>query len=192
MSLRHKLMQKLFTDKELVEGVILGNPKFQKELYSRYSGALFAICKRYAKNTAEAEDLMQDVFVKIFLNLHQFRFESSLGFWAKRLTINSLLNYIKKKNIENNFVSTDEYDNEIQDVRINDDVDVPYEVLLNMVQKLPLGYRTVFNMKEIDGYENKEIASLLGCTESTVRTQLFKAKKELKQKIEKWSQNEIK
>jgi RNA polymerase sigma-70 factor (ECF subfamily) len=185
-------MQKLFTDKELVEGVILGNPKFQKELYSRYSGALFAICKRYAKNTAEAEDLMQDVFVKIFLNLHQFRFESSLGFWAKRLTINSLLNYIKKKNIENNFVSTDEYDNEIQDVRINDDVDVPYEVLLNMVQKLPLGYRTVFNMKEIDGYENKEIASLLGCTESTVRTQLFKAKKELKQKIEKWSQNEIK
>lgn len=179
------------SDKELVEGCIAGKAKYQELLYHRFAGAMFNICLRYSKTSVEAEDMLQEVFVKVFLNIKNFRFESTLGYWIKRLTINALLTHQKKKRPENSLVDMDEAIQEIPAITVNADAIVPMNVLTAMIRELPDGYRTIFNMREVDGYELQEIADELHCSNANVRSQLCKAKVALKKKIEKWLENEI-
>lgn len=181
----------MINEKKLVEGCIAGKPDYQKMLYDRFADAMFVICKRYTKNSAEAEDMLQDVFIKVFLNLSKYRFESSLGFWIKRLTINTLISNQRKKCVENFQVDMEEVQYDLPVVMPETESSIPMDVLLEMVSSLPDGYRTVFNLREIDGYEFEEIARILQCTNSTVRSQLFKAKTTLKKKIEEWMKGEI-
>jgi len=181
----------MISDKEIVEGCKAGKPKYQKILYQRFAGQMFGICRRFTSNTAEAEDLLQDSFVKVFLNIQNFRNECSLGFWIKKLTINTLVSHFRKRNSLKRAFEVDDLNDEIPDTSIPDDGTIPMEVIVNMVNELPDGYRTVFNLKEIDGYEFTEIAELLNCTTSTVRSQLCKAKQSLKSKIEVWKKNEL-
>ena len=181
----------MINDKELIEGCIAGKPKYQQMLYDRYANAMFGICKRYTRSSTEAEDMLQDVFVKIFLNLNKFRMDSSLGYWIKRLTINTLISNYRKKKIEDHEVDIDEMSEQLPAVTVSPEKSIPIDVLLEMVNSLPEGYRTVFNLREIDGYELQEIANTLNCTNVTVRSQLFKAKAALKKKIELWMKYEI-
>jgi len=173
-------------EKELVEGCIAGKEKYQNLLYQRFADAMMNVCLRYSKSKEEAEEALQDAFVKVFLNLRQFRFESSLGIWIKKVTINTLLVKLRIKKTEPFKVSIDEYEVNMPSVMIHEDAIVPMDILLKMIHDLPDGYRTVFNMREIDDYEIQQIADVLQCTNVTVRTQLFKAKNKLKQKIEDW------
>lgn len=181
----------MISDKDIVEGCIAGNPKYQKILYQRFANQLFGVCKRFTGSTAEAEDLLQDSFVKIFLNIKNFRNECSLGFWVKRLTINTLVSHFRKKSSLKRAFEVDDLSEDIPDTSLPADVAIPMEVIVKMVNELPEGYRTVFNLKEIDGYDYAEIAEMLNCTNSTVRSQLYKAKQSLKSKIELWKKNEL-
>lgn len=184
-------MKEMISDKELIKGCISGNPKYQEMLYHRFATAMLGVCRRYTRNTAEAEDMLQEVFVKVFLHLKDFRQESSLGYWIKRLAINALISEQRKKNVSNYTVSMEESVQEFSAVTVPVDTSIPMDVLLQMVDELPEGYKTVFNLREIDGYELQEIADMLNCTNATVRSQLFKAKKKLKERIEKWMAREI-
>ena len=181
----------MIEEKEIVNGCVAGKPYFQKMLYKQYAGMVMSICLRYAKNNEEAEDFLQDVFVKVFLNLKTFKFNSHLGYWIKRLAINEMVSAMRRKNATHFAISTDDLQHDIADVTVKGDVSVPMDVLLKMVNELPDGYRTVFNMREIDGYEFGEIAKINGFGEATARSQLYKAKNVLKAKIEKYLSTEI-
>ena len=181
----------MIEDKEIVKGCIAGKPYSQKLLYQQYAGMVMSICLRYTNDHQEAEDFLQDIFVKIFLNLKNFKFNSHLGYWIKRLAVNELLDEMRKRNALYFAVSTSDLQYEIEDVAIKSDTSVPMNVLMKMINELPAGYRTVFNMREIDGYEFEEIAKMNGTGEATVRSQLYKAKNTLKTKIEKYLSTEI-
>lgn len=177
-------------DQELVEGCIAGNPKYQQMLYEKFAKEIYFVCKRYTNSDADAEDLMQDVFIKIFLNLKHFRFESALGYWIKRVTTNAIISNYRKKKREGVQLDYEECEQGVLPVFEVQDADIPLEVLMKMVRELPSGYRTVFNMREIDGYELNEIAEELNVNPGTVRSQLFKAKATLKKNIENWMKSE--
>jgi len=181
---------KQMTEKELVEGCIIGKKKCQELLYQLFAGRMMNICLRYLKSKAEAEDALHDAFIKIFLNLQHFKFESTLAYWVKRVTINTILSKIKRKKIENLAVDVGEYNEDIPYVTMNEDAVVPMEVLMKMIQDLPYGQRMVFNMREIEGYKVEEVAEMLKCSNITVRTQLFKAKSKLRENIENWLKGE--
>ncbi|MDR2979398.1 MAG: sigma-70 family RNA polymerase sigma factor [Bacteroidales bacterium] len=177
-------------DQELVEGCIAGNPKYQRILYEEFAGDLYFICKRYSHSDADAEDLLQDAFIKIFLNLKGFRFESSLRHWMKRLATNTIITNFRTKKKEGVKLDYEECEQGVLPVVEVQDVEIPMEVLMRMVRELPPGYRMIFNMREIDGYELSEIAEELNMNPATVRSQLFKAKAVLKKQIENWLKSE--
>ncbi|MDR1757479.1 MAG: sigma-70 family RNA polymerase sigma factor [Bacteroidales bacterium] len=185
-------MSVFIAEKELVKGCIAGKTRHQSLLYLRFSPALFGICKRYAKNKEEAEDLLQDIFVKIFLNISHFRFESSLLYWMKKIAINTLISYHKKHNhLAEEMVPIEDIPEHLLPVTIPTDPEIPMDVLLAMINKLPMGYRMVFNLREIEGLEFQKIAEMLECSQVTVRSQLYKAKNALKKQIEDWRKTEI-
>lgn len=165
------------TEKELVLKCLAGQTAAQKQMYSRYASTLYAICMRYAKNTENAKDLLQEAFIKVFDGLKYFRFEGSFEGWAKRVTVNTCLDYNKKLKAEpfneelEEHVQIGEGEKITQQLQMND--------LIALLQKLPVGYRTVFNLYAIEGYSHNEIAEAMGITESTSKTQLFKARKML-------------
>ena len=185
---KHEVRQ--MDEKELVEGCIAGKRKYQELLYYRFAGAIMNICLRYSNSKEEAEDALQEVFIKVFLNLQHFKFGSTLGYWIKRVAVNTLLTKLKKNKREGFSISIDEYDETAPAVILKEDPSVPMDILIKMIHSLPDGYRIVFNMREIDGYDLQDIADKLQCTNVTVRTQLFKAKSKLKQNIENWLKGE--
>ena len=169
---------------------IYGDSGAFKKLYDEYGGLLYAICVRYAGDPTTAQDCLQDSFVKVFKSIKLFRFEGSFEGWIKRLTVNTCLDYLKKQkkipfseNIETAY-----------NLGTKSDVLEALEAksLLQLLEMLPTGYRTVFNMFAIEGYSHAEIAKELGITESTSKSQLFKARKSLQGLLEKRENNELK
>lgn len=181
----------MINDKEIIDGCKAGKPKYQKILYERFAGQMMGLCKRYTSNTAEAEDMLQDAFIKVFLNIQNFRNECSLANWIKKLTINTLITHFRKSTSYGKSFYTEEMPDEFPDTKTPADISIPMDVLLSMVNQLPEGYRTVFNLREIEGFEYEQIAEMLNCSNATVRSQLFKAKLSLKSKIQNWKKNEL-
>jgi RNA polymerase sigma factor (sigma-70 family) len=175
------------TEKELVLKCLAGQTAAQKQMYSRYASTLYAICMRYAKNTENAKDLLQEAFIKVFDGLKYFRFEGSFEGWAKRVAVNTCLDFNKKLKVEpfneelEEHVQIGEGEKITQQLQMND--------LIALLQKLPVGYRTVFNLYAIEGYSHNEIAEAMGITESTSKTQLFKARKMLQLLLTKIDRN---
>jgi RNA polymerase sigma-70 factor (ECF subfamily) len=177
------------TEQQLIKGCIDGISKYQEMLYYRFAKEALTLCKRYAKNEAEAEDLLQDAFIKIFLNLKSFRNESSLKSWINRIVINTAISHVRKKTVWNEINESEELDN--SEAVMIEEADVPMDVLMEMIQKLPETYRIVFNMREIDDLEYSQIADHLHVTESTVRANLTRAKSKLKQWIIDWMKKNL-
>lgn len=178
------------SDQRIVEGCIAGNPKYQKMLYEKFAKELYFTCKRYSNSDTDAEDLLQNVFIKVFLSLKNFRFESSLRTWLYRITTNEVISNFRKKKNQGTQIDYEECEQAVLPVIEIIDADIPLDVLMEMVQSLPAGYRTVFNLREIEGLEYDEIASQLEMNPQTVRSQLFKAKRSLKKQIENWLKSE--
>lgn len=157
-----------------------------EQLYQSYSPYLMGICCRYLSDDREAEDVLQDAFVKIFSNLHRFhsRGEGSLKAWMSRIVINEALKTLKKKERFRK-EKIEDIPEDIQEEEINSE-SVPTEVLLKMIRELPQGYRSVFNLYVLDGKSHREIAHLLHIKESTSASQLFKAKALLSQNIKQY------
>ncbi len=157
--------------------------KAQEQLYRLFSSKLFAICLKYSRNYAEAEDNLQDGFLIIFSKIGQFNFKGSFEGWLKRIMINNVLQQYRG-------VSFLELVNEniADDTEIElDDETIPMDYLMKIIQELPDRYRLVFNLYVMDGFPHKEIADMLGITTGTSKSNLARARGILKDKIEHYT-----
>ncbi len=151
-------------------------------LFDTYAGRLLTICRRYATDNSEAEDVLQEALVKIFNNLYQFRFECPLEGWMRRIVVNTALRSCKKNKIhfqdihENVLDSNQSFDPSVYG-------ELGEEDILKIITMLPDGYKMVFNLYVIDGYSHEEIATMLGIREGTSRSQLAKARRLLQKLI---------
>jgi len=166
---------------ELITGCINGDTNCQKELFRLYSGKLLSVCIRYTRHRMEAEDILQDAFIKIFQNLQKFEGKGSFEGWMRRITVNTALKNYKKSSYQKESIGLEDY----QEGALDPDVlaSLGEEEILNVIAELPKGYRIVFNLYVIEGFSHREIAQQLGIQESTSRSQLVKARNMLKTKI---------
>ncbi len=170
-------------EKELIEGCARGDRAAQRALYERYCKKMMVVCQRYSKSSQEAEDTLQEGFIKIFRSIKDFRFESKLDTWITRIMINTALNNQRQKLYLLPMV-------DVNDITLPEKEDVSLSgfhlaELIAMVQSLPDGCRVVFNMFAVEGYSHKEIGEMLGISEGTSKSQYNRAKTLLKAKLEK-------
>ncbi|MEL6922827.1 MAG: sigma-70 family RNA polymerase sigma factor [Bacteroidota bacterium] len=171
------------SDAQIVKSCLKGDARQQRALYQKYRVNLFVLCLRYASHRAEAEDFLQDGFVKIFQDLHQFDSnKGSLSAWTRRVVLNVVFQHLRKKRIEYSSTPVEDFANQFSST---EDVlaQMSAQELMQVIQQLPEGYRIVFNMYIVDGYTHKEIAAELGISESTSKSQLHKAKTYLKRQL---------
>jgi len=171
------------TEKDLIQKCLQGDRASQRGLFDMYAGKMMTVCRRYGRHTAEAEDIMQEGFIKVFLHLDKFKADGSFEGWVRRIMINTALKLIAKKSFQNESLGIESYQliESKQDPRIFDKLSV--DDMMSLVQELPDGYRYVFNLYAIEGYSHKEIGNLLNIEESTSRSQLVKARRILQKKI---------
>lgn len=169
-------------EKQLVRRCISGDRKAQKEFFEVYARKMMGVCLRYARNSQEAEDMLQDGFIRVFTHLHTFNFDGPLEAWIRRVVVNASLRHVNKKSFSYEEIGIPEYyDQSVMSEAISK---LSEQELLTLISHLPLGYKTVFNLYIIEGYSHKEIAEMLDIGESTSRSQLAKAKKTLQNLIE--------
>ncbi len=175
-------------DEKLIRGCSAGKRRYQNKLYTQYSHQMMAICLRYSKNRNDAEDILQEGFVKIFLKVKDYKFEGSFEGWMKRIFINTAITHYSK-NLKYS-VHTD-IDN--MEERLAGDAPSYYEteshngrekVLMKLIQELPEGYRLVFNLYVFEGYTHQEIGEVLDISDNTSKSQLSKARKYLRKRLE--------
>ena len=154
----------------------------QKDLFEMYKDILFPICLRYVKNEEEAEDVFIEGFYKIFSKIEDFKSEGSFEGWMKKIMVNESLMFLRKKNRLRLMVELNDID--VPDVPESDDT-IDFEEFLNILQELPDGYRTVFNLYVIEGFKHREIAEILGISLNTSKSQLSLAKKRIADLLKK-------
>ncbi len=170
------------THRELVDACRTGDRKAQFELYRLYSKAMYNVCLRMVKDDLDAEDILQNSFVDVFTKLNSFRHESSIGAWIKRIVVNNCINFLKRKKV---------FFEELDDAHGAAAADLPaarepeheglsVEVIKRAMDELPDGYRVVFSLYMLEGYDHKEIGEILGVSEATSKSQYSRAKRKLK------------
>ncbi len=168
---------------DLIRSCLQGQETAYKELFDLFSPKMLALCHRYAKDKYEAEDWLQEGFIRAFNNLKSFKFEGSFEGWLRRIMINNALRNLNKPARKNTFAGLEQYLDPGVDAQVLHSLAA--EEIINVVNKLPDGYRTIFNLNVVEGYSHKEISELLGINESTSRSQLVKAKRALRNKLRK-------
>ncbi|HEY5745800.1 MAG TPA: RNA polymerase sigma factor [Chryseolinea sp.] len=174
----------MLSEQELIEGCRKSNRAFQKALYDRYCRKMLVVCLRYSKTTAEAEDILQEGFVKVFQGIKDFRQEAKLETWITRIMVNTALNVQRKKLYLYPMVDVAEINLPEEEMSISG---IHFTQLLEMIQALPQGCQIVFNLFAIEGYSHKEIAASLGISEGTSKSQFARAKSLLQAKLLKES-----
>ena len=170
------------SEDDLIKKCIIGERSAQQSLYSRYSPKMFAVCLRYAKDYHSAEDILQEGFIKVYRYIAKFRREGSFEGWMRRIFVNTAIEHLRKSVSMYSITDEDGRAMNILDENVFDHLD--YQDLLEMIQRLSPGYRTIFNLYVIEGYPHKEIANMLGISEGTSKSQLARARFILKNKIE--------
>jgi RNA polymerase sigma-70 factor (ECF subfamily) len=170
-------------EREIILGCIAGRPKAQKALFDIYAPKLYVVCLRYLKDQMRAQDVLQDTFVKIFANIGNYKSEGAFEGWLKRIAVNTCLDQLRKDKKLLTDVSLDDVSHKLahQDYSAEK---LMADDLLKLVQALPDGYRTVFNLFAIEGFSHQEIAQQLSISESTSKTQYLRARAYLKERIE--------
>ena len=168
------------TDEQLVKECVSGSKVAQKKFYDLFARKMMGVCLRYTSSYEEAQDVMQDGFIKVFNKLSKYKSSGSLEGWVRRIMINTALDAYRKNKKHQNNVDVDDVSFllKTKDFIVES---INAEDLLKIIQALPEGYRVVFNMFAIEGYSHKEIADHLGVTESTSKSQYSRAKKILRQ-----------
>lgn len=171
-------------DLHIIKKCIEGQQEAQRLLYDQYKVNWFMVCLRYGNDRSQAEDILQEGLIQIFKDLHQYDAQKSkFVTWSSRLIVHAALRYLKKYQWKHQFIALEEVENIINDSEnIFDKLSA--RELTFLVQELPIGYRLVFNMYAIEGFKHKEISKLLGISEGTSKSQLSKARKVLKRKLE--------
>lgn len=165
----------------MIKGCIKQDLTCQRMLFERLAGKMFTVCLRYANDHMEAEDMLQDGFIRVFNNLHQFKFEGSFEGWVRRVVVNCALKHLQKKRIQFTELKESYFDNATEESYAYSNLGE--EELLKLISQLPDGYRIVFNLNIIEGYSHEEIGKMLNIQPSTSRSQLVKARKMLQLQI---------
>jgi len=167
----------------IIDGCLRGDRTAQDRLYKKFSSLLYGICLRYARNKMEAQDVLQEVFVKIYNNIQSYHNEGSFEGWLRRIAVNtSITNY--RKNLKH------AYQQDVDElVRTHDeplefeDLEFTAEEMMQCIERLPIGYKTVFNLYVIEGFMHKEISEMLGIDVNTSKSQLSRAKTHLQREL---------
>lgn len=175
-------MQQQNEDK-LVKECLKGSRKAHSRLYRLYKDRMFGVCLRYASSESEANDMLQEGFIRVFQGLHQFRNDSPLFYWVKRVVINAALGYLRKHKAR--MEREEPLEENVTEIRMDPADHEGEDELLWVIQKLPVEYRSVFNLYTIEGYAHKEIAEMLNITESNSKVRLMRARQLLQQKLKK-------
>lgn len=170
------------SESDLIAGCIAGDRLMQEELYNRFAPKMYAVCLRYANNVDDAQDLLQEGFIKVYKNIHRFRAEGSFEGWIRRVFINSSIEHLRKKSAKLVTVSEKE-EGTIEDSDISALDSMAEKDIIRLIQELSPGYRTVFNLYVIEGFSHKEIGEQLGISEGTSKSQLARAKSILQKKV---------
>lgn len=178
---------------KLIQSYKKGNIKALKKIYDLYANEMYNISLRLVKSKEDAEDIIQEVFTDAFKNITEFRFDSTLGYWLKKITINKSINLLKRKNVKLIYVENPE--NNYEDISDNQDFlfdEYDEEQKANLIKaikealnELPDGYRLIFSLYLLEGYNHQEIAKILDISESTSKTQYLRAKKKIKEILKK-------
>lgn len=169
------------TEKDLLKACLQGDRLAQRDIFNMYAGKMMAICIRYSRHKHEAEDILQDGFVKVFTHLAEFENSGSFEGWVRRIIINTAIKNNQKKSFSHEDIGLDQ----IKEDSVGPEVfsAMSEEELIKLISALPEGYRLVFNLYAIEGFSHKEIGELLNIEESTSRSQLMKARRILQEKV---------
>lgn len=170
--------------KKAIKAAKKGNRNAQRLLYDQFKISLFSICLRYSRDHSEAEDILQEGFINIFKDLHQFTEQGNIEGWMRRVMVNTALRYLRKWKRDWQHSTTQDYKETFHSQEIVFQK-LGMEELTRFIQQLPEGYKVVFNLFVVEGYSHKEIAELMGISINTSKTQLFKAKATLRKHLEK-------
>jgi RNA polymerase sigma factor (sigma-70 family) len=173
----------MHNEADLIEGCIRGDRKMQYELYERFAPKMYGVCLRYASNNEEAEDILQEGFIKVFKKIGSFRSEGSFEGWMRRIFVNTAIEHFRRKTYTQPITETEENTVEGKYLSVLDAL--AEKDIVQLVQQLSPGYRTVFNMYVIEGYSHKQIADELGISEGTSKSQLSRAKQILQELVQK-------
>ncbi|HEX7902802.1 MAG TPA: RNA polymerase sigma factor [Chitinophagaceae bacterium] len=164
----------IFSESDIISGCLEGNRRMQEELYRRFSPKMYAVCLRYAGNAEEAEDILQEGFIKIFKKLDSFRGDGSFEGWIRRIFVNTAIEHFRRKKYLQPVTEKEENTMEGKSLSALDGL--AEKDILALVQELSPGYRTVFNLYVVEGYTHKEIGDMLNISEGTSKSQLSRAK----------------
>jgi RNA polymerase sigma factor (sigma-70 family) len=162
-------------DHQLVNGCLKGKPEAQRQLYGQFAETMLGVCYRYTKSMRDAEDVLQEGFVKVFRSLAQFKFEGELGAWIRRIMVTSALNYLKRnKKYRDEMYFTEQ---SLHPVAEGDPlIMLQAKELADLIRQLPAGYQSIFNLHAVEGYSHVEIGEILGIADSTSRSQYARAR----------------
>ena len=169
------------TEEAILQGCLKNQPAAQQELYSKYSPKMLAVCYRFARNREDAEDMLQEGFIRVFTQIHQFQSKGSFEGWIRRIVVNTAIRHLERKKMK--FKDIDDHGTTTPQVEASAYTHLGEEDLMKLINQLPDGYRIVFNLNVIEGYSHEEIAEMLHIQPGTSRSQLVKARKMLQQQI---------
>lgn len=176
--------------RKLVRNCLKHHRKAQKELYDAYAPDMLGVCYRYTKNIHDAEDVLQEGFIKVFENLRKYRGEGELGAWIRRIMVNTSLTYLRRHRRYRDEMIFEEHVMHPVDNNGNPEIMMTAKELAAYIRELPIGYQTIFNLYAVEGYSHTEIAQMLHITDSTSRSQYARARYLLVKKINQVSDKE--
>ncbi len=162
---------------DVIKGCILKKRKAQKELYEFYSPMLLAVCSRYVSDKSEAQDILQDAFIKVFNNIKEYNGKGHFENWMRKIAVNTAITHFHKEKKHYYHDELNKLENSSDNAtNLNPIKELEAKELIKIIKKLPSGYRTIFNLYAIEGYKHREIAEKLNIEESTSKTQYLRAK----------------
>ena len=168
---------------QLIKDCIKGKRPAQHELYRLFAAQMLGVCYRYTKNLDDAEDVLQEGFIKVYTNLGQFKNKGDIGGWIRRIMVNTALTYLKKHTRYRNHMDFDHMPLHPV-IEEQATMNMQTAALIELIRKLPTGYQTIFNLVAIEGYNHIEVAEMLGINENTSRSQYSRARAMLIREIE--------
>ncbi len=162
------------SENDLIKGCLEGDRRAQEQLYQKFSPKMYGVCLRYAGKAEDAQDILQDGFVKVFKNLHMYRGDGSFEGWIRRIFVNTAIEHYRRQ--VNLYPVTENHENLLETKEISAFDSLSVKDLMKIIQQLSPGYRTVFNLYVVEGYSHKEIAEMIGISEGTSKSQLARAK----------------
>lgn len=163
------------TEQSILAGCLNNDPSAQRELYNRYSPKMLSVCYRFANSREDAEDMLQEGFIKVFTQMHTFQNKGAFEGWIRRVIVHTCINFLKKNKKFSNSLDLEQADYlEVKEETMPSVMQA--RQIIECIRLLPLGYRTVLNLYAMEGYSHKEIADMLDIEESTSRSQYTRAK----------------